>query len=154
MVKYIIFLHGYLLREKYEFLITFVHMYIRNETADEKKNPGPIVFFSPSSSSEVWSEDDFDINLRINLEIFNLHEDWRCEDCLSGNFRRCEDLKTNSQIIFEDMKISRSVFEMPSRRCFIFEDFFNRIFKSSNLRRFTFIRPVGIWVKSQEFEWN
>ena len=58
------------------------------------------------------------------------------------NLRRYEDLKMNSWIIFEDMKIWRSVLEMPSRRCFIFEDFFNRIFISSNLRRFTFIRPV------------
>ena len=109
-------------------------MYIRNETADEKqKKPGPFVFFPPSSSSEVWSEDDFDINLRINLQIFSLHEDWRCEDCLSGNLRRCADLKMNSQIIFEDIKIWRSVFDMPSRRCFIFEDFLTG---SSNLQIF------------------
>lgn len=102
-----------------------------------EKNPGPSLSEFFLSSEWRWH-----INLRINLRIFNLHENWRFEDGASWNLRRYEDLKINSWKIFEDLKVWRSVLEIPSWRCSIFEIFFNRIFKSSNIRRFTFIRPV------------
>ena len=87
------------------------------------KNEGKNPFFLPSS--KIWRfEERFSEYIRV---------DWRFEDDFSETF--------------QDMKNWRSVLEMPSRRCFIFEDFFNRIFISSNLRRFTFIRPVETFSK-------